>query len=150
MLKEFKEFAVKGNVVEMAVGIIIGAAFTTVVKSVVDDLIMPLVGLLMGRVDFADKFVLLRAGKAPPPYITLKDAKTAGAVVLSYGQFVNAVVSFLIVSFVLFLVVRWINRLRSPATPPAPSTQTCPYCKSAIDLAATRCPHCTSTIDAAA
>ncbi|MEB2313364.1 MAG: large conductance mechanosensitive channel protein MscL [Sorangiineae bacterium] len=149
MLKEFREFAIKGNVVDMAVGIIVGAAFTTVVKSLVDDLFMPLVGLLLGNVDFTDKFILLREGKSAGPYATLKIAKEAGAVVLSYGQFVNAIVSFLIVSFALFLVVRWVNKLRTPAEAPAPTTRPCPFCTSEIALGATRCPHCTSEVVAA-
>ncbi len=149
MLKDFKEFAVKGNVVDMAVGIIIGAAFTTVVKSLVDDVIMPPLGALTGGLDFGDKFFVLRTD-APGPFATVAEAKAAGAVVLTYGNFFNAIVAFLLVSLVLFFVVRWTNRLRRPDTPSAPTTKPCPYCKSLIDLAATRCAHCTSALEAAA
>ena len=115
MIKDFKDFAVKGNVIDMAVGIIVGAAFTTVVKSLVDDLLMPPLGVILGNVDFSDKFLLLRDGTPAPPYVSVDQAKKAGATVLSYGQFINAVVSFLIVAFVLFLVVRWITKLRGQA-----------------------------------
>jgi large conductance mechanosensitive channel len=146
MLKEFKEFAVKGNVVDMAVGIVIGAAFTTVVKSIVDDLIMPPIALITGGLDFSNKFVILREGAGGGEYLTLDQARQAGATVLSYGRLINAMVAFLIVALVLFFVVRWINRLRRPDTPPAPSTRSCPFCKSVIDRAATRCAHCTSEL----
>ena len=148
MLKEFKEFAVKGNVVDMAVGIMIGAAFSSVVKSIVDDLIMPPVSLLTGGLNFADKFLVLRAGTPPGPYASLVQAKTAGATVVAYGQFINSMVSLLIIAAVLFVLVRWINRLRRPDTPPAPTTKSCDHCKSVIHLAATRCPHCTSELSA--
>jgi large conductance mechanosensitive channel len=144
MLKDFREFAVKGNVVDMAVGIIIGAAFTTVVKSVVDDLFMPLLSVPTGGLDFAEKFIVLRSGATPPPYTSLQVAKTAGAVVLSYGRFMNSVVSFLLVSLALFFLVRWMNKLRRPDGTPAPTTKPCQFCKQVIDVAATRCPHCTS------
>ena len=147
MWKEFREFAIRGNVVDMAVGIIVGAAFTTVVKSLVDDIVMPPLSLLTGHADFANRFVVLRPGGVPEPYASLAAAKQAGAVVLSYGQFLNVLASFLIVSFVLFLVVRWINRLRSPDTPPAPNTQVCPFCKTNIPSSATRCPACTSHLE---
>lgn len=149
MLKEFREFAIKGSVVDMAVGIIVGGAFTTVVKSLVDDVMMPPLSLVTGHVDFASRFVLLRQGANPGPYANLAAAKQAGAVVLSYGQFINTIVAFLILSFVLFLVVRWINRLRSPDTPPAPNTKACPYCMTNIASAATRCPACTSQLEEA-
>lgn len=146
MLKEFKEFAIKGNVIDMAVGIIIGAAFTTVVKSLVDDVIMPPLGYITGRFSMTEKFWVLIEGAKPGPYATLADAKAGGANVVAYGSFLNALISFVIVSLVLFFIVRWINRLRRPDTPPAPGTQACPYCKLPIDIAATRCPHCTSEI----
>ena len=148
--KEFKEFAVKGNVVDMAVGIMIGAAFSTVVKALVDEVIMPPIGLITGKVDFADKYVLLRDGTPPPPYDTVATAKKAGAVVLSYGVFVNAVVSFVIVSVVLFFLVRWVNRLRPAEPPPPADVQPCPFCKLDVKKDATRCPHCTSEFGAAA
>jgi large conductance mechanosensitive channel len=146
MLKDLKEFALKGNVVDMAVGIIIGAAFTTVVKTLVDEVVMPPLGLLTGRMDFSDKFLMLRAGTSSPPYRTLAEAKSAGAVLIGYGALVNAVLSFVIVALLLFFIVRWMNRLRRPDTPPPPSTKACPYCKSTIDLTASRCPQCTSQL----
>lgn len=150
MFKEFREFAVKGSVVDMAVGIIIGAAFGAIVKSLVDDVIMPPVGLLLGNVDFSNLYVLLRDGAVAGPYASLAEAKKAGAVTLNYGLFANAVVSFLIVAFAVFLLVRGINRLRrqqesAPAAEPA--VKECPYCCSAVPLKATRCPHCTSDLE---
>ena len=147
MLKEFKEFAVKGNVVDMAVGIIIGAAFGTIVKSLVDDVIMPPIGLLLGNVDFTNLYVILKEGAAAvPDGATLAKAKELGAVTLNYGAFFNTVVSFLIVSFAVFFLVKGINKLkRQEAAPPAaPTTKDCPYCISAIPIKATKCPHCTS------
>lgn len=147
MLKEFKEFAVKGNVVDMAVGIIIGGAFTTVVKSVVDDLLMPPIALMTGGLDFTNKFIVLRAGaENAGPYASLADAKGAGAVVLSYGHFVNAVVAFILVALALFVLVRWMNRLRRPETAPAPATKACEYCMEPIHEKARRCPKCTSEV----
>jgi large conductance mechanosensitive channel len=148
MFKEFKEFAVKGNVVDMAVGIIIGAAFGTIVKSLVDDVIMPPIGLLLGNVDFSNLFVTLKEGAAAGPYATLAVAKSAGAVTLSYGAFLNTVVSFLIVSFAVFLLIKGINRLKreKEAPPAAPTTKDCPFCFSAIPIKATRCPSCTSNL----
>jgi large conductance mechanosensitive channel len=147
MIKEFKEFAIKGNVVDMAVGIIIGAAFTTVVKTLVDEVIMPPIGLVTGGVDFSSKFLILKHGTPAAPYTSLADAKKAGAVVLGYGTFINTVVSFLIVSLVLFFIVRWVNRLRRHDAPPAPNSKQCPFCRMQVDLAATRCAHCTSQLD---
>jgi len=149
MLKEFKEFAVKGNMVDMAVGIIIGAAFGTLVTSLVADIIMPPIGLLIGKVDFANLFVLLREGKVPGPYGSLGAAKAAGAVTLNVGVFVSTIISFLIVTFSVFLIVRNINRLREQReTPPAaPTTRECPYCLSVVPLKATRCAHCTSDLE---
>lgn len=147
MLREFKEFAVKGNVVDMAVGIIIGAAFTTVVKSFVDHIVMPPLSLLTGGLDFSNKFLVLRDGSAPAPYATLADANNAGATVVAYGQFINAAVALLLVALALFFVVRWTNRLRRPDTPAAPRTRACPRCKSTIDDQATRCAFCTSEVE---
>jgi len=147
MLKEFKEFAMRGNVVDMAVGIIIGGAFGTIVKSLVDDVLMPPIGLLLGGVDFANFFIVLRQGAKPGPYAHLADARAAGAVSIHYGLFINSIISFVIVAFAVFLLVRTINRLRrEEKTLPAPSTKECPYCLSAIALKATRCPHCTSQL----
>lgn len=148
MLREFKEFAMRGNVVDMAVGIIIGGAFATIVKSLVADVIMPPIGLLLGGVDFTDLFVLLKEGSTAAPYATLAEAQEAGAVVISYGVFINAVISFIIVAFAVFLLIRNINRLRreEEAPPAEPTTKDCPFCFSSVSLKATRCPHCTSEI----
>lgn len=149
MLKEFKEFVLRGNVVDMAVGIIMGAAFGAIVKSLVDDIIMPPIGLLLGGVDFTNLYLLLKAGaKSAGPYASLADAKAAGAVTLNYGVFINLTISFLIVAVVMFLLIRTVNRLRrqEAAPPAAPTTKDCPYCLSAIPLQATRCPHCTSQL----
>jgi large conductance mechanosensitive channel len=149
MLTEFKKFAMRGNVVDMAVGIIIGGAFGTIVKSLVDDVIMPPIGLALGGVDFSDLFLVMKAGETAGPYAALADAKTAGAVTLNYGLFANAVVSFLIVAFAVFLLVRAMNRLQreKPAPAAAPTTKDCPFCCSTIAIKATRCPSCTSTLD---
>ena len=147
MFKEFKEFAMRGNVLDLAVGIIIGGAFGTIVKSLVDDVIMPPIGLALGNVDFSDLFLLLKSGtKSAPPYATLAEAQAAGAVTINYGLFVNAIITFLIVAFAVFLLVRTANRLRPQEAPAAPSTRECPYCRMAIPLGATRCPQCTSEL----
>jgi large conductance mechanosensitive channel len=147
MLKEFKAFVMRGNVLDLAVALIIGAAFGTVVKSLVDDVIMPPIGLALGNVDFANLFLLLKAGpKGPPPYATLADAHAAGAVTINYGQLVNNLVTFLIVAFAVFLIVKAANRLKPPA---AVATKDCPYCRMPIPVAAVRCPHCTSELRAA-
>ena len=150
MVKEFKDFAMRGNVVDMAVGIIIGGAFGTIVKSLVSDVIMPPIGMLLGNVDFSELFLVLRDGGAAGPYVTLADAQKAGAVTINYGLFFNAVVSFLIVAFAVFMLIRAINRLkREEEAPPAePTTRDCPFCFSAISLKASRCPHCTSEVAA--
>jgi large conductance mechanosensitive channel len=147
MLKEFKAFAMRGNVLDLAVGIIIGGAFGTIVKSLVDDVIMPPIGLALGNVDFADLFLMLKAGaKAAPPYATLAEAQAAGAVTVNYGVFVNAVITFLIVAFAVFLLVRAANRLQPQEAAAAPTTKDCPYCRMAIPSGATRCPQCTSEL----
>ena len=147
MLKEFKAFAMRGNVLDLAVGIIIGGAFGTIVKSLVDDVIMPPIGLALGNVDFADLFLLLKAGpKAAPPYATLAEAQAAGAVTVNYGIFVNAVITFLIVAFAVFLLVRAANRLQPQEAAAAPTTKDCPYCRMPVPISATRCPHCTSEL----
>lgn len=148
MIKEFREFAVKGNVVDMAVGIIIGAAFGTIVQSLVADVIMPPIGLLLGNVDFSSMFVVLREGAAAGPYATPAIAKAAGAVTLNYGLFINTIISFVIVAFAVFMMIRSINRLKreQPAPAAAPTTKDCPFCFSAIPIKAMRCPHCTSDI----
>jgi large conductance mechanosensitive channel len=151
MLKEFKEFAMRGNVVDMAVGIIIGGAFGTIVKSLVEDVLMPPIGLLLGGVDFANFFLIIREGTAPGPYASLAAARDAGVVLISYGVFLNAVISFLIVAFAVFLLIKGINRLQreKEAPPAAPTTKECPFCMSTIAIKATRCPHCTSTLPSA-
>ena len=149
MLKEFKEFAMRGNVVDMAVGIIIGAAFGTIITSLVADVLMPPIGLLLGNIDFANLFIVLKEGaKAAAPYASLAAAKAAGAVTINYGFFINTVISFLIVAFAVFLLVRSVNKLkRQEEAPPAvPTTKECPHCVSTIPVKATRCPHCTSEL----
>lgn len=142
MLKEFKEFAMRGNVVDMAVGIILGAAFGRIVTSLVNDILMPPIGLLLGRVDFSSLYLNLSGEH----YRSLAEAQAAGAPTINYGVFVNAVLDFLVVAFVIFILVRQINRLRR--TPEAaPTTRECPYCLSSIPLLARRCPHCTSALE---
>jgi large conductance mechanosensitive channel len=145
MVKEFKAFAMRGNVVDMAVGIIIGAAFATIVKSLVDDVLMPPIGLLLGGVDMTNLFVVLRDGSPPGPYPSLEVARGAGAVTINYGLFINAIVSFVIVAFAVFLLVQRIEALRRQSAA-VPDTKECPHCATAIPLKATRCPHCTSTL----
>ena len=148
MLKEFKEFAMRGNVVDMAVGIIIGAAFGTIVKSLVADVIMPPIGLLLGDVDFANLFIVLKEGSAPGPFSALAEAQKAGAVTMNYGVFINTIISFIIVAYAVFLVIRSINKLkRKEEAPPAePTTKECPQCLSTIPIKASRCAFCTSEL----
>jgi len=150
MMKEFREFAVKGNVVDMAVGIIIGAAFGTIVKSLVADVIMPPIGLLLGNVDFANLFLVLKDGaQSAAPYATVAEAQAAGAVTLNYGVFINTIISFLIVALAVFVLVKNINRLKrkeEPAPAPEPTTKDCPFCLTAVPIKAVRCPNCTSDI----
>jgi large conductance mechanosensitive channel len=144
MLKEFKEFAMKGPVVELAVGVIIGAAFGKIVSSLVDDVIMPPIGRILGNVDFANLFINL----SDKDYPSVAAAKAAGAATLNYGLFINAVINFLIIAFVLFLIIRQINALTAPKPAPAaaPPTKDCPHCLSAIPLKATKCAHCTADL----
>jgi large conductance mechanosensitive channel len=149
MIKEFKEFAMRGNVMDMAVGIIIGATFSAIINSLVNDVIMPPIGLLLGNVDFANLFLLLNAGSPGPPYASLADAQAAGAVTINYGVFINALISFLIVAWVVFMSVRSMNRMRREEEAPAePTTKECPYCLSTIPIKAVRCAHCTSELPA--
>jgi large conductance mechanosensitive channel len=150
MLKEFKEFAMRGNVVDMAVGIIIGAAFGTIVNSFVQDVIMPPIGLLLGKIDFSNLFVVLKEGKVAGPYASVAAAKAAGAVTMNYGVFINTIISFLIVAFAVFLLVRTINKMKrqEEAPPLVPTTKDCTYCFSKIPIQATRCPNCTSELKA--
>lgn len=142
MLKEFRDFALKGNVIELAVAVVLGAAFGKIVSSLVDDILMPPLGLVLGGVDFRELFLDLSGGAYP----TLAAAQAAGAPVIRYGLFLNALVAFVIVAFALFLVVRQINRFT--AKPGAPTTRDCPYCLSAVPLKATRCAHCTAQLAA--
>jgi large conductance mechanosensitive channel len=148
MLKEFKEFAMRGNVLDMAVGIIIGAAFGTIITSLVSDVIMPPIGLLLGNVDFSNIFVVLKEGKIAGPYASVAAAKAAGAVSVNFGIFINTIINFLIVAFAIFLLIRAINRFKKQeAAPPAvPTTKECPFCFTAIPNKATRCPICTSEL----
>jgi large conductance mechanosensitive channel len=143
MFKEFKEFALKGNVVDLAIGIIIGAAFSKIVDSIVKDVIMPPFGLLLGRVNFPDLFITLSG----PRYATLADAQANGSATLNYGLFLNNVINFLIIAFVLFLFVRQVNRFRRKPAPPQADIKDCPFCYSKIPLKATRCPQCTSQVE---
>jgi large conductance mechanosensitive channel len=144
MLKEFREFALKGNVIDMAIGVIIGAAFGKIVSSIVSDILMPPIGLLMGKVDFASLFITLSGG----PYPSLTAAKAAGAPTINYGVFLQTILDFVIVAFVVFLLVKQVNWLRrQPQVSPAPpTTKDCPHCLSSIPIKATRCAHCTSEV----
>ena len=149
MFKEFKEFVVRGNVIDMAVGIVIGAAFGTIVKSLVADVIMPPIGLMLGNVDFSNLFMVLKQGaEVAGPYASLAAAQEAGAVTLNYGVFINTVISFLIVAFAIFMVVKQVNRLKREKSvePPPPTHKKCDYCLSEIPIEAKKCAHCTSDL----
>ena len=149
MLQDFKTFITRGNVIDMAVGIIIGIAFGAVINSLVKDVIMPPIGLALGNVDFANLFVVLKEGLTPGPYASLAAAQAAGAVTINYGTFINTVVNLLILAaVVLFLIVRPVARMqaRKKAEEPAPTTKECPYCFTSIPIQATRCPNCTSEL----
>jgi large conductance mechanosensitive channel len=144
MFKDFKAFIMKGSILDLAAAVVIGAAFAAVIKTLVDDVIMPPIGLLLGKVDFSNMYILLQDGaKAAPPYATLADAKAAGAVTIGYGLFLNSLIGFLIVALAIFLVLRAANRMIQKA---APSTRDCPFCISSIPVAAKRCPNCTSQL----
>ena len=147
MLKEFREFALRGNVVDLAVGVIIGGTFGRIVTSFVNDILMPPIGLLLGQVSFVDLYLVIK-GKVPPGMPLSEATKITGVVTWNYGSFLNAVIDFAIVAFVIFLMVRIINRLQrpAPAVVPEPVTKTCPYCATEIPIKATRCPHCTSEL----
>jgi len=156
MLKEFRQFIMRGNVVDMAVGIIMGVAFGAIVTSLVSDVIMPPIGLLVGDVDFTNLFAVLKNGSPVGPYASLADAKTAGAVTINYGVFLIAVISFIIIAFAVFMIVRYVNRLRNQmdrqkeeTAKAEPTTKECPYCLSSIPLKASRCPQCTSQLETA-
>lgn len=148
MFKEFKEFAMRGNVVDMAVGIIIGGAFGTIVKSLVSDVMMPPIGLLLGGVDFSNFFAVLKEGSVSGPYAALTEAQAAGAVTINYGIFLNALISFLIVAFAVFLLIKGINSMKreEEAAPADPTDKDCPFCCTSIPIKATRCPHCTADL----
>lgn len=150
MWQEFKAFVMRGNVLDLAVGVIIGAAFGTVVKSLVDDVIMPPIGLAMGGVDFSDKYILLKEGAAAAaPYATVAAAKEAGAVTLNYGAFVNSIITFVIVALAVFVLVRAVNRMYRKPAEATPETIPCPFCTMTVPRAATRCPNCTSQLGGA-
>lgn len=142
MLKEFRDFAMRGNVIDLAVGVIIGGAFGKIISSLVTDIVMPPVGLVLRGVDFSNLFISLNG----QVYTTIADAQKAGAPTLNYGNFINNIIDFLIVALVIFLMIRAINRLQKPAPAAAPTTKDCPYCFSAIPIKATRCPNCTSQL----
>jgi large conductance mechanosensitive channel len=147
VIKDFRAFIARGNVIDLAVGVVIGGAFGTIVKSFVDDVLMPPLSLVLGRVDFTNAFTVLKAGtKAPPPYATLADAKAAGAVTVNWGLFASNVLAFLIIALVVFLTLRWMQRLSLAPVPPSPDTKGCPHCAMLIPRAASRCPHCTSAL----
>jgi large conductance mechanosensitive channel len=142
MFKEFKNFIMKGNVIDLAVAVVIGAAFGAIVTSLVNDIIMPLIGQVTGKVNFTDLFINLSGGS----YTSLAAAKAAGAATVNYGVFINAIINFLIIAFVIFLIVRQVNKLKKAPEPVAPKTKDCPYCFTAIPIPATRCPNCTSEL----
>ena len=149
MLKEFKSFAIKGNMIDLAVGMIIGTSFNKIVSSLVNDMIMPILGIFTGKIDFAQLYIALDGNS----YETLAAAEAAGAACFKYGAFIAGMIDFLIMAFIVFLFVRIVNKLREvgkddevPAAPAAPTTKTCPFCKSTISIEATRCPHCTSEL----
>jgi large conductance mechanosensitive channel len=148
MLKEFREFAMRGNVLDMAVGIIIGAAFGGIITSMVADVIMPPIGLVMGNVDFTELYIVLKVGEIAGPYTTLTAAQEAGAVTVNYGLFLNTLVNFVIVAFAMFLLIRSVNRLQidDEAPPSEPTTKDCPHCFTQISTKATRCPNCTTKL----
>ena len=151
MFKEFKEFAMRGNVVDMAVGIIIGAAFGTIVKSLVADVIMPPIGLLLGNVDFSNLFIVIKQGAVAGTFATVAEAQKAGVVTINYGMFLNTIISFLIVAFAVFLLIKGLNTLKrkEEAALEEPTTKECPHCFSVIPIKATRCGFCTSELEAA-
>ena len=146
MLAEFKKFIMRGNVLDLAIGVIIGAAFGKIVASLVNDVLMPVIGLAAGKVDFSNLFITLHPGKTTAEYATLAAAKADGATVVAYGLFVNTVIEFLIVAFVIFMIVKQVSRLQKPAPAAAPTTKPCPECTTEIPLAAKRCPACTAVL----
>ncbi len=149
MLKEFKEFVIKGNAVDLAVGVIIGAAFGAIVTSLVKDILMPPLSLLTGGLDFSNKFIVLRASPTGAHFATTADALKAGAITWNYGNFITLVVNFLIVGLCIFLLVRALNKMKRPEANVAPVSKDCPFCSMTIPIKATRCPHCTSEMSKA-
>lgn len=145
MMEEFKKFALKGNMIDLAVGVIVGGAFNSIVTSLVNDIFMPILSLFTGKLDFANWFVALDGNQ----YMTIAEAQEAGAATLNYGNFISGVINFIIMAFVVFMLVKGINKLKKdePAKPAAPTTKKCPFCKTDIPLEATKCPHCTSTLE---
>lgn len=147
IVKDFRAFILRGNIVELAVAVVIGGAFGTIVKSAVDDIVMPPIGLLLGQVDFTNLFTVLKNGpKAPPPYPTLADARAAGAVTMNWGMFLSSVIAFVIVAAVVFLALRALTRMQRQPVPATADAKPCPFCAMTIPLAARRCPHCTSPL----
>ncbi len=146
LIKEFKEFIMRGNVIDMAIGIVIGVAFGTVINSAVNDIIMPPIGLLLGKVNFANLFAVLKQGSTPPPYNTVSAAGEAGAVTLNYGLFINTIISFIIISLVIFGIIKLMNRFRKKEEPKQEELKECPYCYSSINIKAVKCPNCTADL----
>jgi large conductance mechanosensitive channel len=150
MVEDFKKFIMRGNVLDMAVGIIIGAAFGSIITSLVADVIMPPIGLLLGNVDFSNLFAVLKEGKVAGPYASLAAAKAAGAVTINIGVFINTIISFLIVAFAVFMLIRGVNKIyKKEEVPAAPKEKDCPFCLMSVPLKATRCGHCTSELKSA-
>ncbi len=149
MLKDFKAFILRGNVLDLAVAVVIGAAFGAVVKSLTDDVIMPPIGLALGHIDFSNLFVVLKEGTRPGPYPTVADAHKVGAVTLNYGTFINSIVTFLIIALCVFMIVRMVSKLSAKPAPPPDNMKSCPRCTLSIPKAASRCPNCTSDVAAA-
>ncbi len=151
MFKEFKEFAMRGNVVDMAVGIVIGGAFGKIIGSFVTDVLMPPIGMLLGGTDFTNMYAVLQAGSTPGPYESLAAAQEAGAVTMNYGLFINTIINFIIIAFAIFMVVKAMNNMKKKEeeVPAAPTTKECPHCHTDIPIPATRCPNCTSELGSA-
>lgn len=148
MLEEFKKFIMRGNVIDMAVGIVIGASFGGIVNSFVNDVLMPPIGVLLGGIDFSNLFILIKKGTTPGPYLSLAQAQEAGAVTLNYGVFINTIISFLIIALAIFTVIRFLNKLTKEEEAPPPVTKECPFCFTIIPIKAKRCPNCTSELKA--
>ncbi|MCE5329751.1 large conductance mechanosensitive channel protein MscL [bacterium] len=146
-IKEFKDFIMHGNVIDMAIGIVIGIAFGAIVNSAVNDIIMPPVGLLLGKADFTNLFAVLRQGSTPGPYVSLSDAKAAGAVTLNYGIFINTIISFVIIALVLFFIIKAVNRMQKKEEAKPADTKECPFCYTTINIKAVKCPNCTSDLN---